>query len=407
MKQILALTAAFLGLAASIHSAYAADWPQCEADVATDESQLTAEVAFSFIGRQPGPVGAGAADEPGITAPINWQYQQAGGGIAGMVATAQFGPTVVSGSVTAGARENALAWINKLRNTANYPSWLSTGFRLLEPTIEFEQKLNQATITEASYNPALVTLTFKELSPTLAAITATFDANVIGVSFDVLEGNRAPLPGRAGSLPGTDVTVSGTFTLKTEGTTTWNSSDSSLADADIIAKAAAVAAGCITMFSAVYGPRLALAQFGKTQVNIDPTTGVGSFNAYFAGNVVIFLWDEKTTLRNIEQKVHSRATNGSDWKYEMAGGPIRILDHSLRIIAASPVSYRPPTLSHAWDRLEGGREPTVDMKFNDGAVQWESQGSGAWRYVNPGPGPNGAGAKGKDFTVDSVGSGVI
>lgn len=383
----------------------AEEWPTCKADVLTDTAGLTAEIAFSFIGEQAGPVAGGAADEPGLTAPINWQYQQGGGGIAGMVAQAQFGPTIVSGSITAGARANALAWVNKLRNTANYPAWLSTAFRLLEPTVEFEQKLNQATITESSYDPALVTITFKELPATLAAITATFDANVIGVAFDVFEGNRAPLPGRAGSLPGTDVTVSGSFTLKTESNTTWNSSDTSLADNAMIAKAADVAAGCITMFQAVYGPRLGIAQFGKTQVHIDPTTGVGSFNAYFAGNVTIFLWDEQTTLRNVEQKVHSRATDGTDWKYEMKGGPIRILDHSLRIVASSPISYQPPMLSSDWDRLEGGREPTTDMKFNDGAVQWESQGSGAWRYVNRNAGS--AGAQMKSFTVDTVGKGLI
>lgn len=391
----------------------ATEWPFAEGECVTEYGQngLTAEIAFSFIGRQSGPVSGGAADEPGLTSPIEWQYQQSGGGIAGMVAQATFGPTIAAGSITAGARQNALAWINKLRNTANYATacpWLSTAFRMLEPTIEFGQKQNLATVAESSYDPALVTLTFAELPATLAAITATFDANVVKVDFNAVEGNRAPLPGRAGALPGTDVTLSGSFTLKTESNTTWNSSDTSLADAAIIGKAADVAAGCVTMFQAVYGPRLGLVQFGKTQVNVDPTSGVGTFSAYFAGDVTIFEWEEKTNLRNIEQKVHSRATDGSDWKYEMKGGPLRILEHSLRIVASTLVAYRQPALSGDWDRLEGGAEPNTDMKFNDGAVQWVTTGSNVWRYVNPGPGPNGSGSvTGAGFTVDSVGQGIV
>lgn len=386
------------------------EWPQCRGDVVTEygDNGLTAELAFSFVGTQSGPVGSGA-DEPGQTGPINWQYQQSGGGIAGMVATAQFGPTISGGSITAGARENAVAWINKLRNTANYPAWLSSAFRMLEPTVEFEQKQNQSSITESSYDPALVTITFAELPATLAAITATFDANVVHVDFGAVEGNRAPLPGRAGVLPGTDVTLFGNFTLKTESNTTWNATDSSLADASIIDKAALVADGCVTMFLAVYGPRLSLVRFGKIEVNVDATTGVGSFNAYFAGNVTIFEWDEKTLLRNIQQKVHSRATDGSDWKYEMKGGPLRLLTHSLKIVAANAVPYRRPTLSKDWDEIEGSAEPTTDMKFNDGAVQWTTFGEKVFRYVNPGPGDNGAGrsASGQGFTVDTVGKGII
>lgn len=384
------------------------EWPQCEADVSTDMGTLTAEIAFSFVGRQSGPV-SGGSGEPGQTGPINWQYQQSGGGIAGMVATASFGPTISGGSITAGARENAVAWINKLRNTANYPAWLSTAFRMLEPTVEFEQKENQSSITEASYDPALVTITFAELPATLAAITATFDASVVKVSFGVVEGNRNPLPGRSGATPGTDVTLTGDFTLKTESNVTWNASDTSLADADIIAKAALVADGCVTMFQAVYGSRLNLVRYGKIQVNIDPTTGVGTFSAYFAGSVTIFEWDEKTTLRNIEQKVHSRATDGSDWKYEMKGGPLRILEHSLRIVATTAVPYRQPTLSKDWDKIEGTGEPRTDMVFNDGAMQWVTGGSGVWRYVNPSKGNNGAGTStsGTPFTVDSVGKGIL
>lgn len=383
------------------------EWPQAEADVSIDQDQLTADIAFSFRGEQSGVVSGGAADEPGQTSPITWQYEISAGGIAGMVAQATFGPTISGGSITAGARQNALAWINKLRNTSNYPAWLSSAFRQVNALIEFDQKQAQGTIAESSYDPALVTLQFGELPATLAASSA-FSSDVVSMTMQTAMRSRAPLPSRAGVLPGFDLIVGGDFVLKTEGNTTFNASDSSLADNAIYAKAQAVCEDIATYFQAVYGAALGLARYGTPLVSIDPRTGAVVYELAFTGSVSIFEWDERIELRNVYLKVYDRATKGKDWKYEMEGGPLRTLTHSLRVVAVTPVGFRNPSLERNWDLTEAGQEPVTDVKFTDGAVQWVTVGTRVWRYVNPGDGNNGAGATSSGIVnVNAIGQGVI
>lgn len=383
------------------------EWPQAEAEVTIDQAQLTADIAFSFRGFQSGAVSGGAADEAGQTSPITWQYEITGGGIAGMVAQASFGPTISSGSITAGARENAVAWITKLRTTTNYPSWLDTTFRQVSAVIEFDQKQNLASIAESSYDPALVTITFRELPATLAANSA-FTSDVQSVNVGVSMRQRPPLSSRAGALPGFDLIVSGDFILKTEGSDNFISTESSLADNAIYAKAAAVVAGIETYFQTVYGAGLGLVRYGKPELNIDPVQGFCTYAIAFTGDVTIFEWDERVELRNIEQKAWSRATKGKDWEYEQEGGPLRILRHYLKVVATVAVSFRNPQLGNNWSRVEAGSEPNTELKFSDGALQWVTVGERIWRYVNPSDGNNGAGATSAgSFTLDNVGQGVI
>lgn len=384
-----------------------AEWPQAEADASIDMDALTADIAFSFRGQQAGPVSGGAADEPGQTSPITWQYETSGGGIAGMVAQCTFGPTVSAGSITAGARQNAVAWINKLLNTSNYPAWLSTAFRMVDRVIEFDQKQNLATVAESSYDPALVTLTFAELPATLAAASA-FSSDVLSVTINVQVATRAPIASRSGVSPGHDIVVSGDFLLKTEGNTTFNGSESSLADNAIYAKAVAVVADINTYFLGVYGAGMVLARYGTPTLSIDPKTGQVIYSSYYTGNVSIFEWDEKIELRNVYPKVYSRATKGKDYKYEQEGGPVRTLTHYLRAVAVTPVSFRNPQLARDWDLTEAGQEPVTDLKFNDGAAQWVTSGVRVWRYVNPSDGSNGAGATSAGVVnINSIGAGVI
>lgn len=362
-------------------------WPQARGDVEIEQGQLTAQIAFSFIGAQAGPVSGGAADEPGQIAPQNWQYEISGSGVAGMIATCSFGPTISGGSITAGARENAVAWINKLRTTSNYPSWLGTAFRQVDAVVEFDQKQNLATVAESSYDPASVTIFFAELDSTLAA-DSTFDANVQRLEWSVTPNERPPLNKRSGAVSGFDITLSINFTLKTEGNTAFNSSESALADAAVYQKALDVTTAVTTMFKAVYSS-MAVVRLGEPVVSIDPTSGLCVVAVRYIGNTTVLEWQESALLSNVAQKVHSRATDGSDWKYEMEGGPIRTLAHNLRIVSiGSPVLYKPPTLSSNWDELQSDSEPKTEAAFSDGTVQFMTFGQKMWRYVNPGPGRN-------------------
>ena len=363
------------------------EWPVVTADVEVEQGQLTAQLAFSFRGAQAGVVSSGAADEPGQVQPINWQYEVSGGGIAGMIAQCSFGPTIVAGSITAGARENALAWINKLKSTANYPAWLGTAFRQVDAVVEFDQKQNLASVDETSYDPASVTLFFAELEESLAA-DSTFDSNVQRIEWSVAVNDRPPLNRRSGANSGFDITLNMNYTLKTEGNTAFNSSDTSLADSAIYQKALDVANAVITIFQTVYAS-ITLVKLGKPIINIDPGSGLCVVSVRYIGDTTVVEWQENALLSNVAQKAHSRATDGSDWKYEMEGGPIRTLSHQLRIVSiGSPVTYRKPVLSNDWDEIQSDSEPKTEAVYSDGAVQFMTFGSKMWRYVNPGSGSN-------------------
>lgn len=376
-------------------------WPQAQGDVEVEPGQLTAYITFSFIGAQAGPVSGGAADEPGQIQPINWQYEVSGGGIAGMIATCVFGPTIVAGSITAGARQNAIAWINKLKTTSNYPAWLGTAFRQVDAVVEFDQKQNLASVAESSYDPAQVTIFFAELPASVAA-DSTFNSNVQRIEWSVAVNDRPPLNKRSNANAGFDITLNMNFTLKTEGNTAFNSSDTSLADADIYAKALAVANAVITLFQTVYAS-ITLVKLGQPIINIDPGSGLCVVAVRYIGDTTIVEWQESALLSNVEQKVHSRATDGSDWKYEMEGGPIRTLAHQLRIVSiGSPVLYKPPSLGSDWDELQSDTEPKTEAAFSDGTVQFMTYGQKTWRYVNPGPGSNINQSVTGAWTLDSV-----
>lgn len=389
-------------------------WPEAEAEIEIDQADLTADIAFTFIGRNGGQVSSGSADPAGLLAPIQWQYEITGGGIAGMVAVAAFGPTLNgSGVITAGARQNAVAWINHIRNTSNYPAWLSTAFRDVQAVIEFDQKQNQATIGESSYDPALVTIAFRELPATLAA-DGSFPATCKSVNYETFMVERPPINQRSGqTTPGFDFEVVGSLVLKTEGNLTFNGSESSLADNAIVAAADAAIASVITMFRAIHADR-ALIQLGRHQfTGLDPVQGVCSFKIRFTTSEPIKRWEESCQLQNTPIKAWSRASRGADWKYQAKGGPIRTITHTLSIDSLNgPQNYRPPGLGPNWDDSGSVDEPSFGVTYDNGVAIYTVSYSRSWRYVNPGDGDNGAGratVTGAPRTVDTVGSaqGVI
>jgi len=381
-------------------------WPNAEGAVEKEMGQLTALIAFTFIGRRAGPTSSGAADEPGLKSPITYEYVMSPGGIAGMVAQAVFGPTLSGTTVTAGSRQNAVAWINKLRNTANYPPWLSTAFRMAGPTIEFERKQNVATEAESAYDPARVTIPFVELPATLAA-DGTFPSTCVKANFNVALNEREALNERAQALPGFDITLHGDLTFKTEGNTTFDSSDSSLADNAIYTAALAAVNSIITMFNSMYST-FGLIQWGKPVISINEPDGLVTFAVRFTGDVTVFEWDEETKLRSVYPKSHTRASDGSEFKYVMKGGPIRTCHHRLRIVATNPKGYKPPPLSNDWDELEIGADATIKRVFNNGMAQYVTEGESLWRYVNPGPSGGGAQRSSAGILVDfnAIGKGI-
>ena len=223
-------------------------WPYCEGAVEKEQGQLTAKLAFSWIGRREGPTSNGATDEPGLQSPPSYEYVISPGGIAGMTAQAVFGPTMSGTTVTTGARENAEAWIEKMKTSSNWPAWLSAAFRHAGATVEFERKQNVATENEAAYLLARATILFVETSATLHA-DATFPSTVVKANFNVAMNERDAISLRAATLPGFDVTLYGDLTIKTEGNTAFLSNDTSVTDANIYSTAETAIASIITIIS--------------------------------------------------------------------------------------------------------------------------------------------------------------
>lgn len=380
------------------------DWPQCTGRCVVEQGQLTADIAFSFIGRRAGTAASGAADATGQVGPITWEYETTAGGIAGMVARAVFKAT--SGT---GARANAVTWINAITNTSNYATkapWLNTAFRCVDRLIEFDQSANLASVAETSYDPARVTLVFKELHSTLAADSAWPTLALAG-SWNVGMTERGAMNERAGGEAGYDVTLFGDVILKTQGNTTFNASDTKTADADIYANALAAVNCIVTHFRAVYA-FLQLTQMGQPTINVDAVQGVHGFTVRFLGGTNILEWEEHCTVKNIQAKVRSRSTDGSHWKYEMAGGPDRILRHTLRMVALTPLPYRTPNLTSGWDEDEAELEPTITLRHNNGQQEYHTFGSKQWFWMNSGPTGTGSGTTTlTPRTIDQIGDGAL
>ena len=380
------------------------DWPQCTGRCVVEQGQLTAEIAFSFIGRRAGTAGTGAADAQGQVGPITWEYERSPGGLAGMIVRAVFKAT--SGT---GARANAVTWINAITNPSNYATkapWLNSAFRALSPIVEFDQSANLATVAETSYDPARVTLTFRELHSTLAA-DAAWPTQALSGNWNVGLTERGAMNERAGSEAGFDVTLFGDVTLKSQGNTTFNSSETKLTDAELYANGLAAVNVIISHFRTVYA-FMQLIQMGQATINIDAVQGVAGFTVRFLGGTNVLEWEEHCTVKNVQAKVRSRSTDGSHWKYEMAGGPDRICRHTLRMVALTPLPYRAPSLNTNWDEDEAELEPTITLKHNNGQVEYHTFGSKQWTYMNSGPtGGQGYTSTLIPRTIDAIGDGLI
>lgn len=357
-------------------------WPEAESETRVDYGQTEADIAFGIRGLRPSALTAGSGDEPGQRS-INWQYEITAGGIGGMICTAEFGPTLSGTAVTAGARENALAFINKMDNSSNYPAWLDTSFRRVQALIEFDQKGNQSTVGESSYDPCVAVLQFRELDSTLAA-DASWPDEASGATWSVNMEPRDPLNVRSTQRDaGFNMELVGTVQLKTEGSTTFNSSETSLSDGNVYQNALSAVNAIVTQFRAIYTTFL-LTQMGSPRIDVDAISGLCGFAVTFTSTAGILQWEEDGDVRNTWPKVYSRASDGTDWRYSNEGGPVKLTTHSLMIVSLNtPRPYRPPAfLARDWDEVEIGATPTVEAAdAGNETTIYTTKGDSVWRYL--------------------------
>lgn len=385
----------------------ASDWPEVVGEYSVSYGALSAKMAVGFTASRPAAQTSGAGDEPGQAGPINWQYEQTTNDSAACVVKVAF-----QGDSTNSARQHMLTYVNKMSNTANYPSWLPTSMRLVGKVWEFEQQPNQTSpVPELAYNVGLLTLTFQEMAAALEA-AGTLD-NFKTCSYMVSKTKRAPIDIRSGLTdPGHDVVIAGTMVLATEGNTTWNSSDSAFAAASIRAAALSAIASIRTDAEARMGVG-AFVQLGEVDIDIGGINGEVAFTGhYITGSPSrVMSWEETGVLANADQVMKSRATNGAETIYRKAGGPERTFTHSLTATGLGVIAYKMPPLNANWERVGASIETPKQEPFAGaiGVSVYKTVGSSSWVYVNPGPtGPMAPPASGASVTPPAnVGSGRI
>lgn len=151
------------------------------------------------------------ADPNAITS--TWTYQRNHSGRA-----------LAIGRITASTRAAAVAAVSPLRLGSARPAWMSSAFRVIEDTAEFDAAAGAPqSLSDSQFRPATVTVVFEQM-PAWMSGDARF-ANVRRAECVFEATNRAALPARANQDPGINVTVRGTIELWTERNTSWDSTE--------------------------------------------------------------------------------------------------------------------------------------------------------------------------------------
>ena len=234
----------------------------------------------------------------------------------------------------------------------------------------------------SSFTQIKLTVQFREIP---SQVASSWPALVQDANYGVSAIESGPIDSRSGqSLPSINLVLSGSFTVKTEGNTTFDSADTKVAPGDIYAKALLAAAEIISHHTLVYAS-LSPTQVTDPTISIDMVTGVTAFSVVYETQNVLE-WQESWTLKNEEPSVVSRDASGRDWLYEPNGGSVITLSHTLFArTLSSPVGYRRPSLSNDWYRIDTEVPAVTARRSSNGTLYHESSGSSTWRYLNPTP----------------------
>lgn len=357
----------------------AVEWPEVVAVARVDPGDRTAKIVIeSITGSRPGGVSGGSADEPGQIGALSWSYEISSGGLAALVANGTFGP--IDGG--AGARQNAEAWRFKLLSSSNYPSFLKNTFRQVDAMFMMDQQPEQAAIGEASFNPCTCTIMFRELP---ADVASALPNEVIACDAKTTMVPRPPLNTEANQDPGHDLVLSGTITLKIQGSTSWEPGETRATQQQTYDKLKAAAEALRTDFFTRYA-RFQITQLGEGTIDIDSVAGVCGFQFKFTTAEKILKWDENLTIRNQARKIYDEITDGSTVVHEQAGGDLRTLTHEFSVISiGSPVPYNPPTLQSQWDQFDAAQDYDAKFDHGEGTILHHVRGSTAWRWVQETP----------------------
>lgn len=379
-------------------------YPECVIEYRIDASDVSAKVTFDIVARIPGaPVSGGAGDITGQRGEIEYELEVGPNGITAATATAEFGPTT---GVT--ARANASAWLVSLYGRppalpAHFPASRMTFVHAIFRPIRMP---NQASLTDSSYDPVLVTAVFREVYSGLSSVPAM--ATDINVNSNMA--NEEAMDVRSGEANGPAIiTLQGYFTVITEAPTGVISTATKVGRAEILNKAQEVYDAIEADFLTVHGAMTPLIPLGNPEIDLGLDNGRVTFSRIFS-TTYVRSWRERTRVSNVDPVVINRDYSGRDIVHHGNGGPIVTLTHSLRVESIeTPRAYNVPQLGANWVRLDKGQDVTITSKLRGGTLIYITEGSSSWRYVNPAArGPSDQGTQqGKVLTFENLGNGTL
>lgn len=376
------------------------EWPEVEVEYEVDYGDDNAEIVFDVVARRPEPVSTGVTGQRGE---IEWELEIGPNGLTGAVAIGEFGPTGAGAS----AWENAAAWVANLfaEPPTGIPTFLSNRLRAVQARPVSRQKPNQATITDESYDPVTVMVTFRQVYSGLG----TIPSDVTDVVVNVNVANSEAMDIRSGEASGPAIVVlSGYFYIKTEAPTDFLSAATKVDRGAIYQRGQTVYNSIEADFRTIYA-QLSLHDLGAVELDISPDSGRVVFRRSFSTTRVL-VWRENTRVNNVDPVIINRDHKGRDHVHHGRGGPVASLSHTLYIESMDVVPYTPPTLDSNWIRLDRGQDVTVEAQLRGGRIIFTTNGSSNWRYANPserGPSDQGTAGAGKVLTFDNIANGTL
>lgn len=374
------------------------DWPEAEIEYDIDHGDVNAVVTFTIVGRRPAPPAGGSADETGQVGEIEWELELGPNRLTGATATAEFKPTTGATAV-----ENASAWAAKMLASppTSVPAFF--GSRLRAVTAVF-RALEQPNQSSATYNPAIISVLFREAYAGLASIPAQctdWNVNVDVVNSEAMDVNAGEGVGPA------IIVLHGWFTLHTEAPTSFVSGATKVARGSIYSTGVNIYDQIEGDFRAVYAEST-LHELGAPEISIGLDSGRVTFRRAFSTTRVL-VWKESTTLMNVDPVMINRDYKGRDIVHRGAGGPVATVVHSLYIEALDPKPYITPRLGTDWVRLDQSQDVTIDAKIKGNTLVHTTRGTSTWRYANPSERPGGppTSAGGKVLTLANIGNGEL
>lgn len=327
-----------------------------------------------------------------------WQYQRNASGRGMVVAR-----------LTAESRAAVVSLAQLLKSGASRPAWLSSAFKPVEDTNEFEYSGN-GLATESSYAPAEITVMFEQLPSWAASDTAFADVVRMEVSFEATSSRELDI--RAGNEPGLDVSITGRLTFKTEANTSYDASDTGVvASSALHAKAVACVQSMIVEAARRLGvPELTVV--GDLERTVTGEDGIYQFAVPLisGGTAQVLEWEEDEIYERVSQDVILDIYDGSHWVFGHPGGFAETISHTLSCVSLGGARgyVQPQGLRRASNgkfklMREADRPPKILRPGGDGVMKFRTHFEREYRLVRG----SGHGGPGRHLlTTDGIPSGL-